>query len=1188
MKKKAYITGMILVAGLMMAVVFGTSYITAGFSNTHKAASKLKKPDIVDQAIIAQNNWAYSMQNQGVYMYDAQAGNAGGEFPRGSGLTIVFSGGFMIGGLKELADGTKVPAVSASEPSGGGTSYRPGRITNSGVAYEDLTFESPDGAEQQVYVIDRSASGSDYANWPLDAPRTSSNNPGLIADAQSWAVFNDRNFRELSQYTPNPDAGFGLQVALESFVFNAGPLSNVVYLKFNIANKSNSDVEQTYLSIYMDPDVYNNGVHDLAGVDVSKGLAFVYNSPSGTASPWAAVGLDYFQGPVVRPTDIPENKRVEYVSRFGANKTILQYDPSENRYIPVTLTDDRFVLGATGFINFKRGEEADNDVEKYNVLQGLNKDGTELSGTGRDQIYAWPGDPLNPADLADPSKCDPDPDGDDQRILHVSGPFTLKAGETQEVWVGVIGGTSTTSRLNALQQVYDTDVLAQSTFTAGLVAPAPPLIPEISVTGLDGKAVITWQNNAEYTEDKVGEILQIDVAHGYSVDYLKNDFQGYRVYKSRTGLPGSYEMLAQYDLADGITTVVNRSLNQNAVLEIHEIKVGDDTGLQYSYVDEDVVNGQTYFYSVTAYDAQPYIANTATMYDHPDFGQIPSPSGLPISLETAQTANVTSIVPMKPVLGSTHSANVGQVEHTGPSDGSISIEIVDPSKITDRDFVINFISIPPDSDGANLVGSEFLPAAMVVYQILADDEIQTIESRADDPRTFYDGNANGVFDEGDIKLDDSKFGVNQASAADEASIQPIIVNGLAITVYGPALDAKDFLIVANAAGPLNPPSYGAFAFNGSGFPSVQPGFDPANQIGDRPTANSQTNGTRWGIHVGGGTGPYNDHSGTSFVDRVFRGSNFSRFVPYDFELRFTAAGGQGNFFFTSGNQAAVPFEIWNIGIGTPGDPSDDYRMYPRINDAGGATDVWDITATDHPISGGDNDPITDWIYFMNPTDVSPGQAGYNAAVAAGDGATGVGGEVMARVVLVGFNAGSVADGTFPANLVATQPEVGTVFRIISTKPNTIFDQYTFTTNGASQITAKKELKKLLKDIKVVPNPYFGRSSYQQSLYDKTIKFTNLPDVCTIRIFTVAGDLVDVINHNASSDNDRVSTNPLDLTFEPNAGYTSTERWSLQNTGNKYIASGMYVALIEAPGIGKTTVKFAVIQEEVEINGLDQR
>ncbi|NUM82428.1 hypothetical protein HUU42_16660, partial [bacterium] len=174
-----------------------------------------------------------------------------------------------------------------------------------------------------------------------------------------------------------------------------------------------------------------------------------------------------------------------------------------------------------------------------------------------------------------------------------------------------------------------------------------------------------------------------------------------------------------------------------------------------------------------------------------------------------------------------------------------------------------------------------------------------------------------------------------------------------------------------------------------------------------------------------------------------------------------------------------------------------------------------------------------------------------------------------------------------ASIYSQIPDDGT-FHILANHVITTADEFEFSTSANSQIVSKSELKKSLKNILVVPNPYYGRSTYQASLFDKVVKFTNLLGNCTIKIFTVSGDLVTTINHNAGSTNDRTNTTPLDLTSSGASKETSVERWDLRNPGGKFVASGMYVALIEAPGIGKTTVKFAVIQEEIQINGPDIR
>jgi hypothetical protein len=67
-----------------------------------------------------------------------------------------------------------------------------------------------------------------------------------------------------------------------------------------------------------------------------------------------------------------------------------------------------------------------------------------------------------------------------------------------------------------------------------------------------------------------------------------------------------------------------------------------------------------------------------------------------------------------------------------------------------------------------------------------------------------------------------------------------------------------------------------------------------------------------------------------------------------------------------------------------------------------------------------------------------------------------------------------------------------------------------------------------------------------------VKIINLPDVCTVRIYTVNGILVREIKKDS----------PI----------TSID-WDLKNHKAVPIASGVYIIHIEAPGIGEKVIKW---------------
>jgi len=101
----------------------------------------------------------------------------------------------------------------------------------------------------------------------------------------------------------------------------------------------------------------------------------------------------------------------------------------------------------------------------------------------------------------------------------------------------------------------------------------------------------------------------------------------------------------------------------------------------------------------------------------------------------------------------------------------------------------------------------------------------------------------------------------------------------------------------------------------------------------------------------------------------------------------------------------------------------------------------------------------------------------------------------------------------------------------------------------------------LDKIKAVPNPYYLFSSYDNSVYNREIRFTNLPTKCTISIYSLGGDLVEQIEKND------------DLT---------DAAWDVLNASNVPVASGIYLYVIDAEGYGQKIGKMAVFVEEEQL------
>lgn len=240
--------------------------------------------------------------------------------------------------------------------------------------------------------------------------------------------------------------------------------------------------------------------------------------------------------------------------------------------------------------------------------------------------------------------------------------------------------------------------------------------------------------------------------------------------------------------------------------------------------------------------------------------------------------------------------------------------------------------------------------------------------------------------------------------------------------------------------------------------------------------------------------------------------------------------------FFQSEEPTVPFTIWNVGRNFT-DPSDDYQLAVKILDLDRSTPgrgIWDNKWTHKP------DGTWEEIYAY---DVRP--QGFDPA-----DLPDFSGSTQANQTVHKFGQ-FIIDGELP--------EPGTVIRISSWKGLSGLaggDKFRIKLpkSEVGNTTAGAEN---LDKITVFPNPYFGAHSLEQNKYARFMRFTGLPTQSTIRIVSLAGVFVRKIEKN--------STSP----------YVD---WDLLNSSGVPVASGVYIAYIDMPGIGTKIMKLAVIQE----------
>jgi hypothetical protein len=130
-------------------------------------------------------------------------------------------------------------------------------------------------------------------------------------------------------------------------------------------------------------------------------------------------------------------------------------------------------------------------------------------------------------------------------------------------------------------------------------------------------------------------------------------------------------------------------------------------------------------------------------------------------------------------------------------------------------------------------------------------------------------------------------------------------------------------------------------------------------------------------------------------------------------------------------------------------------------------------------------------------------------------------------------------------------------------------------------------KSALDLIRVVPNPYFSQSLYENSQIDNRVKIVNLPTQCVVSIFNLSGTLVRQFNFDQSS-SPAYSANADGFTLYSKRGsnYQTFLDWDLKNQNGIPIASGVYIIHVKSDKLGEKTIKWFGVLRPIDLDSFN--
>ncbi|MCX6156383.1 MAG: hypothetical protein WCK13_04805 [Ignavibacteriota bacterium] len=1105
-------------------------------------------PDVVvlQRIVLNANNIASYFQNTGIFDQNTTSGNTAGlEWPKGSGRTASFTAGLSLGcGIN--GQYAQVMASYKGE-------YAPGHYKSDG------TWETTgDFKMYSVRLGDGPLSNPDYANWykmvPYGAPYKDMNNnhqyddgidiPGMSNSGMT--IFECMGDGDVSQRSPGEGFGGGIntpllgaEIHLTSWAYTTPGLEDLQFINYVILNKGLYPWDSTFMGIVVDPDL-GDATDDYIGCDVNLNLGYCYNGddndgngapPTYGAAP-PAFGMDYFKSPIYKDPSSPN---------FGDT------------------------LGMTSFVYFTNtgsspppceSDPNGEPIPAYTMLQGMKKDRSPFLDPTQNPPavtkFCYPGDPETGTGWTESkgsvTNCGgitgttltTNPSGD-RRFIFNSGAldFRMMPGDTQNIVVAqfVARGSSNKNSVTKLKSLSKTaKIIYDNNFN--VTPPPPPPQVNVSYTPLVNglcNVTLSW-----------GDISE---SYNYwdTIFYSANDsniykFEGYEIYEINKFANQLPDFTKPYTVDPSVLRLVNAfDVRNNIGLVIDTFSTGTIVSNNEVYAPFPIVPP---FNMVTPTGfpnkgLQRSITLTSTQFSSNYAGQSSFVYGQEYQFAVV-AYGVSSSSHLKrgfKVIRNSIGTQIFKVRPTAPPAGTVfALKNGDTLNTNMKD-----LGLTPVIRNSNL-----LLDATYRVQFSTDSTYNLMRKLAG--ATKYD------------TVKTNLLATNFKSTTDEASrtIDGVLLNVQKIRFSGSAPNyVGNVGILKDNSSTLTPDS----------IQNRVKGWEWSNPVNPFLTGSKfQRDASRY----------WQSRSQSVSYPMAGTFTNLRSALTPDQLRKVTiqwTAPGQGQFayyyqdtslisdnYFVYKGMQPVPFKVFvdTLIVEDPTIPS--FRVERRqVNCA--------FVESADSING----PRT----FTN---------GWNPSTDT------LGGKLLLYTFATSYDT-TITTPYKVRNLFLQQSQFDIMFvwspRLVSIggkgNPGEEFYLYPYTAtrkfyNGTApliyEFTTKKpafgdmtSAKNEMDKIRAVPNPYYGFSTLDRSSSDKFVTFTHLPLNCAIKIYTLNGDLIKTITKTGTGD----------------PTFNSTIEWNLQNEEKVPVASGIYVALIDAPNIGTKILKLAIFTSQERIN-----